>query len=205
MLPQSCRPLSSLRSMSARPRCALSVTDAARRRLLGPVEFAMTASGSGRRGERVGAVLPASGAGEGGDRGGWSLPPAAAGAVGVAGRVGGAGAEPRPCHRAAPGAGPAPGEDRRDRPGGDHRAGAGRAQGTPVGDREQLIGELAAWATHRIAAGRDPDRDQEPAARSARPRLPRVDLGVAGCVGHQGRSAGRRASSPTRPGWPRWV
>ena len=55
------------------------------------------------------------------------------------------------------------------------------------------LGELAAWAAPPAAAGADPDRDQEPAARSAGPLLPGPDVGVAGRAGHQGRAAGRRA------------
>ena len=49
-------------------------------------------------------------------------------------------------------------------------------------------------------AGLDADGDEEPAAGSAGPLLSRVDVGAAGCVGHQGRSSGGRASSPTRTG-----
>jgi hypothetical protein len=55
----------------------LSVTDAARRRLLGPVDFAMTAPAVAAVLERVCAVLPA--AVVKGARGGRALSPAAAG------------------------------------------------------------------------------------------------------------------------------
>jgi hypothetical protein len=53
---------------------ALSVTNAARQRLLGPVEFAMTASAVAAVVQRV--CCTAGCRGEGGGRGGWALSPA---------------------------------------------------------------------------------------------------------------------------------
>jgi hypothetical protein len=89
---------------------ALSVTDAGRHRLLGPINFAMTAAAVSAVLDRVCGVLPA-----------------AAVKVGVEA----AGHYHRPL--SAPGVGSAPGEDRRDRFGGDHRVGAGRPWGAGDG------------------------------------------------------------------------
>ena len=77
----------------------------------------------------------------------WSLSPAGARSS-VAARVAGSGAEPRARGRAAPGPGPASDQDRRDRSGGDHRAGAGRSWPCDRRTRRWCIGEMAAWAQH---------------------------------------------------------
>ena len=94
-------------------RAALSVTDADRRRLLGPVDFAMTAPAVAAVLERVCVVLPAAAVKVGIEAAGHYHRPLLAGG-GVAGGLAGVGAEPGSGGRAAAGAGPAPGEDRRD-------------------------------------------------------------------------------------------
>lgn len=77
---------------------ALSVTDADRRQVFGPVEFAMTRSASPRCSLKSVACCPARAcAGQGQGGGLRSLSRAVAGAVGVAVRMGGTGAEPGPC------------------------------------------------------------------------------------------------------------
>jgi hypothetical protein len=127
--------------------------------------------------------------GEGGSGGGWALPPPTAGCSGVAGRLGGARAQPGPRQRTAPGDGPPAGEDRRDRFGSDHRAASGRpgdprAAGRGRAERAEGLG----GAPH--PAGGCAHGDEEPAARTARPLLSRADPRPA-----------RRA----RHGWPRSV
>jgi hypothetical protein len=74
---------------------------------------------------------------------------------------------------------------------------AGR--GTPVTDRAQAIGELAAWSAHRTGPGRGPDRVEEPAAGSAGPRVPGPDAGAARHTGDEGGTADRRALHRPRP------
>ena len=180
---------------------AVLVTDAARHRLLGPLEFSMTAAALAEVITRSRAVLPAGVIRVGVEAAGHYHRPLAA-RVGVAG-LGGGGAEPGACDRAAAGDGSAPGEDRRARSGGDHRVVAGRSRAGWSPSRSPSVGELTAWAAHRHRRVHDPDGDEEPAAGSAGPLLPRVDVGVAGRVGHQGRPAGRRSISPTRTGSPR--
>ena len=118
--------------------------------------------------------------------------------AGVAGRLGGARAQPRPCHRATPGAGQAHDQDRRDRPAGDDRAAAGRSRPAGPGPR------AGARRAHGMVgapdqSGGDADGHEEPAARTARSDLPRSDPGAAGRAGHQGRSAGRGRVRRPRP------
>ena len=69
-------------------------------------------------------------------------------ASGVAGRLGGAGAQPGACHRAAAGAGQAQVKtDAIDLEAMTELLLAGRGQ--PVTDRAQVLGELTAWSAHR--------------------------------------------------------
>ena len=86
----------------------LSATDGARRRVLGPVEFAMTRSGLAATVHRVSAVVPASAQVKVGIEaaGHYHLP---ALDYGMATRVGGARTEPGSRCRAAPGVGSAGG------------------------------------------------------------------------------------------------
>ncbi len=63
---------------------ALSVTDAERRRLFGPVDFAMTSPGLASVVERVRGALPDQAVVKGRGRGRRSLSPAARGPLGVA-------------------------------------------------------------------------------------------------------------------------
>ena len=88
----------------------LSVTDGARRRVLGPVEFAMTRSGLAASVSQVSAVVASVCAGQGWCRGGRALSPAGAG-LWVATRMGGARTEPGSRCRAAPGCGSAAGSE----------------------------------------------------------------------------------------------
>ena len=168
----------------------VSATDSARKRVFGPVEFAMTRSGLAAVVHRVGAVVT----------------PSAQVKVGIeaAGHyhrpvldyrwpAGWEVLELNPAHVA------------------EQRRVAGRrrvktdaidleaitelvlaGRGQLITEREVLIGELAAWAAHRSRRVATRTRDEESAARSTRPRVSGVDAGVAGCVGHQDRSAGRR-------------
>ena len=76
---------------------ALSVTDAARHRLFGPVEFAMTRPALERVVSRVGEVLPAAGVVKVGVEAAGHLSPADDHRVGVAGGLGGAGTQPGAC------------------------------------------------------------------------------------------------------------
>ena len=80
---------------------------------------------------------------------------------------------------------------------------AGR--GNPVTAREEVLSELTAWAAHRIAAGRHPDGDEESAAGSAGPVVPRVDAWRCRMCWAPRSVVSLRPSSPTRPGWPRWA
>jgi hypothetical protein len=145
---------------------ALSVTDAERHRLFGPVEFAMTRSALTATVGQVCGVLPCPHVPV---KVGWrpaGITPAAADPVSVAGRVGGAGAEPRACRRTAAGAGTAAGQDRRVRPRRDDRDAAGRARdpgdGADSGPRSADRVDGAPYPP-----GRDADGDEEPAVGPA--------------------------------------
>ena len=50
-----------------------------------------------------------------------------------------------------------------------------------------------------MSTGRRAHRDEKSVARSARPSISRIDPGVARCVGHQDRAAGRRRIRRPRP------
>jgi transposase len=157
---------------------ALSVTDDQRRRLLGPVEFAMTVPGLSSTLRRVHDVLP----------------PAARVKVGIeaAGHyhrpllatrswpTGWQLLEVNPAHVT---------EQRRIQ--GRRRVKTDAidleaitelvlaGQGSPVATREQVIGELAAWSTHRTRRVETRTATKKPAARPAGPLLPRPDPGAA--------------------------
>jgi hypothetical protein len=82
---------------------ALSVTDAGRHRLFGPVEVAMTRPALDRVVARIGAVLSADGVVKVGVEAARALPPADDHRVVVAGGLGGTGTQPRACRWAAAG------------------------------------------------------------------------------------------------------
>jgi hypothetical protein len=63
--------------------------------------------------------------------------------------------------------------------------------GLPVTVRALVIGQLVAWTAHRSRRV-TPHGHEEPAARSAGPGVSRPDAGVARRAGHQRRPAGRR-------------
>ena len=184
---------------------ALSVTDGRRDRLFGPVEFVMTRSALTATVGQVLGVLPCAHVPVkvGVEACGHYHQPLVAPAAWPAGS-GGAGVEPGACGGAAAGAGPAAGQDRRVRPGRDHRDAAGRARhpghrpdpgGRPVDGVDR--------APH--PPGRDPHGHDEPAAGPVGPRLPGADAGAAGRARHQGRPPWSPPSWSIRPGWPRWA
>ena len=177
---------------------ALSVTDAARHRLFGPVEFAMTRSALTATVGRVCGVL--------------SCPH-----VPVKVGVEACGHYHRPL--LAPSAWPAGWEVLELNPAhvAEQRRVQGRRRvktdafdldaitemllaghGTPVTVRTRVLGQLTAWTAHRTRRVAIADGYEESVAGPARPGLPGTDAGVAGRAGHQGRSAGRR--TVRRPG-----
>ena len=127
---------------------ALSVTDAQRRRLLGPLDFAMTASGLAATLSRVGEVLPARARVRVGIEaaGHYHQPLLSPGSWPPGWEL----LELNPAHVA---------EQRRVQ--GRRRVKTDAidleaitelvlaGQGTPVNDRQQVLGELAAWSAHR--------------------------------------------------------
>lgn len=169
---------------------ALSVTDDQRRRLLGPVDFAMTRAGLAATVTKIEAVVPSE----------------ARVRVGVEA----AGHYHQPL--LVPSSWPAGWELRELNPGhvSEQRRVQGwrrvktdavdleaitelvlSGQGSPVTARAEVLGELGFWVTPPAASGRDPDGDEEPAAGSARSGLPGVDAGVARRAGYPGRPHGR--------------
>ena len=162
--------------------------------------FAMTAPGRGRGGQRgrgrcCRRVLVKVGVEAAGHYHRPLLSP-----VGVAG-LGGAGAEPGACHRAAAGAW-AGGGSRPTRsiwrrsPSWCWPAAASRSR-----RRDAVIGELAAWAAHRHRRVATRTATKNQLLGQLDRCLPGSDAGAAGCAGHQGRSAGRgrvRRPAPAR-------
>jgi transposase len=176
---------------------ALSVTDAGRHRLFGPVEFAMTRPALDRVVARIGAVLPADGVVKVGVEaaGHYHLPMI----TGSAWPAGWEVLELNPAHVGA------------------QRRVAGRrrvktdaidleaitdlvlaGRGIPVTAREEVLSELTAWTAHRSRRVGTRTATKNQLLGSAGPLVPRVDPGVAGCVGHQSRSS--RRGGVRRPG-----
>lgn len=75
-------------------------------------------------------------------------------------------------------------------------------RGNPVTARAAVIGELSAWAAHRTR--RVPDSDQEPVAGPAGPGFSRLDAGPRPtCPGQRSAGSSRR-NLPTRNGTRHW-
>ena len=169
---------------------ALSVTDAGRHRLFGPVEFAMTRPASERVVARVGEVLPAAGVVKVGVEaaGRYHLPMI----TGSAWPAGWEVLELNPAHV------------------GEQRRVAGRrrvktdaidleaitelvlaGRGIPVTAREEVVPELTAWAAHRYRRVGTRTATKNQLLGQLDRSFPGLTLRAAGCVGYQGRSVGR--------------
>ena len=169
-------------------KAAVLVSDATRHRLLGPLEFSMTAGGVAQVITRSRAVLPAGVTRVGVEAAGHYHRPLTAPSVWPGWEV----VELNPAHVSE-----------------QRRVMGRRRVKTDALDLEAMTELLLAGrglvvtaadidrAAERLGGppappGGESDRDEEPAAGPAGPLLPRVDVGVAGRAGHQGRPVGRR-------------